>query len=171
MTHTGGGEDVAGRRDAPPRFLADAMLAGLGRWLRAAGYDTVIAPGHHDDRTILRRAVAQRRLLLTRDRKLLEHREAPGRVVLLRANGTEAQARELTARLAIDWRHAPFTRCLLCNTPLEPVPGAAGVAVPPAVRLAGSEVRWCPRCRKAYWAGSHVRRMRARLARLGGRQR
>jgi hypothetical protein len=26
-----------------PRFLCDEMLHGLGRWLRAAGYDTVIA--------------------------------------------------------------------------------------------------------------------------------
>jgi hypothetical protein len=26
-----------------PRFLCDEMLRGLGRWLRAAGYDTVIA--------------------------------------------------------------------------------------------------------------------------------
>jgi uncharacterized protein len=27
------------------RFLCDEMLRGLGRWLRAAGYDTVIADG------------------------------------------------------------------------------------------------------------------------------
>jgi hypothetical protein len=28
-----------------PRFLCDEMLHGLGRWLRAAGYETVIAKG------------------------------------------------------------------------------------------------------------------------------
>ena len=28
-----------------PRFLCDEMLKGVGRWLRAAGYDTVIAAG------------------------------------------------------------------------------------------------------------------------------
>jgi len=159
---------VSAPRAPAPRFLADAMLAGLGRWLRAAGYDTVIAPGHHRDRDILSRAVAEGRLLLTRDRKLLEHREAPGRVILLRASGTEACARELTARLGLDWQQAPFTRCLLCNTPLAPAPEAVRVAVPPEVRRSGSPVRWCPRCRKPYWAGSHVRRMRARLARLAG---
>jgi hypothetical protein len=27
------------------RFLCDEMLRGLGRWPRAAGYDTVIAAG------------------------------------------------------------------------------------------------------------------------------
>ncbi len=155
-----------GRSGGPPRFLADAMLAGLGRWLRAAGYDTVIAPGHHSDRAILRRAVAEGRLLLTRDRKLLEHREAPGRVILLACSGTEACARQLTARLGLDWLHAPFTRCLVCNTPVEPAPEAVRAAVPPEVRVAGWPVRWCPRCRRPYWPGSHVRRMRARLERL-----
>jgi uncharacterized protein with PIN domain len=31
------------------RFLCDEMLAGLGRWLRIAGYDAAIAgPGRRD---------------------------------------------------------------------------------------------------------------------------
>ena len=29
----------------PPRFLCDPSLAGLARWLRAAGYEARLAPG------------------------------------------------------------------------------------------------------------------------------
>jgi uncharacterized protein with PIN domain len=41
-------------------FLCDEMLRGLGRWLRAAGYDTVIAAG--TVRTVAILATANRAL-------------------------------------------------------------------------------------------------------------
>ena len=37
------------------RFLCDEMLAGLGRWLRIAGYDTAIARRGRRDRNRQRR--------------------------------------------------------------------------------------------------------------------
>ena len=39
------------------RLLCDEMLRGLGRWLRAAGHDVVIASGE-PDRALLDRAAA-----------------------------------------------------------------------------------------------------------------
>jgi uncharacterized protein with PIN domain len=54
-----------------PRFLYDEMLKGLGRWLRAAGYDTVIAAGGLPDRVIAARCAEEDRVLLT-------HRGSPG---------------------------------------------------------------------------------------------
>lgn len=33
----------------PPRFACDAMLGGLARWLRAAGYDATWTYGIEDD--------------------------------------------------------------------------------------------------------------------------
>ena len=53
-----------------PRFLCDEMLHGLGRWLRAAGYDTVIAKGGIPDRELARRCAGEDRILLTKDRHL-----------------------------------------------------------------------------------------------------
>jgi uncharacterized protein len=53
-----------------PRFLCDEMLHGLGRWLRAAGYDTVIAKGGIPDRKLARRRAGEDRILLTKDRHL-----------------------------------------------------------------------------------------------------
>ena len=35
-------------RDMPARFIADAMLARLARWLRVLGFDTFFDPAVHD---------------------------------------------------------------------------------------------------------------------------
>jgi len=137
------------------RLLCDEMLNRLARWLRAAGYDTALAREGGTDRELMRRAVADDRLLITRDREFLQRREAGRRVLLLRSEALTAQALELRERLGIDWLHHPFSRCLLCNGVLEPLRA-------PAEPLPES-ARFCPRCRKIYWEGSHVRRMRARL--------
>jgi uncharacterized protein with PIN domain len=46
------------------------MLHGLGRWLRAAGYDTVTAAGGLSDRALAARCAEEGRVLLTKDRRL-----------------------------------------------------------------------------------------------------
>jgi uncharacterized protein with PIN domain len=150
------------------KFLCDEMLAGLARWLRAAGYDTALATRGTNDRLLLETAVAEARLLLSRDRRLLEFRKGPGRVILLRSQGMNAWAAELRDRLSLDWQLRPFTRCLLCNAPLEPADESMRGAVPVSAQATGGSVTWCPVCEKLYWSGSHVRRMRARLAAFNG---
>jgi len=146
-----------------PRLYCDAMLASLARWLRAAGYDTGLAPASATDRAVLDACRAQQRILVTRDRHLAAHAGADVRVLLLVANGLEAQAGELTTALEIDWTLAPFTRCLLDNTPLhEATPDERG-RVPPRARDLPGPFRACPLCGRVYWPGSHVRRMQARL--------
>jgi len=144
-----------------PRLLCDHMLIRLGRWLRAAGLDTAIAGPGRADGELLREALSERRLLVTRDRRLLEFRGAFGVVVLLRANGVAACAAELTARLGVDWLHRPFSRCLECNGPLAPAPGERVAQVPP--ESGGADVYHCAGCDRIFWAGSHVRRMQATL--------
>jgi uncharacterized protein len=52
------------------RFLCDEMLRGLGRWLRAAGFDTVIAEQRLPDRVLARRSAEEDRVVLTKDRHL-----------------------------------------------------------------------------------------------------
>ncbi|WJW76215.1 Mut7-C RNAse domain-containing protein [Thiohalobacter sp. IOR34] len=144
------------------KFLCDEMLKGLARWLRAAGYDAELATDGEGDRALLERARREGRLLLTRDRKLLEFRDAGRDVLLLECNGLAECAHELVARLGLDWQHRPFTRCLVCNVPVEPAGPEDADRVPADVRE-GPLYR-CPRCGRLYWEGSHVRRMRTRLA-------
>ena len=84
------------------RLLCDEMLKGIGRWLRAAGYDVAIVDdGAHDDQ-LLARAAAEERLLLTCDRRLAK-RSAHGAAVLVLGTETfEGAARELSERLGVD---------------------------------------------------------------------
>lgn len=145
-----------------PSFLCDEMLAGLARWLRAAGYDTSRAENGMADGVLVTLALAEGRLLLTRDRAMSQRRAAASLVVVLSGDELNAWARELSARLALDWRRAPFTRCLLCNTPLAPAPHQAFALVPISSR-ALRPLKWCPCCAKPFWPGGHVERMRARL--------
>jgi uncharacterized protein with PIN domain len=148
-----------------PRFLCDAMLTQLGHWLRAAGHDTIIAQHRSSDRALLARAVADDRVLLTRDRQICEMRDAQRRVLLLRHQRLPELAAEVTPLCGIDWLKSPFSRCLVCNAALRPAPPLASSRLPEAVRATFGDINHCPQCDRLYWAGGHVRRMRQRLER------
>lgn len=121
------------------KFICDQMLARLGRWLRAAGYDTVIIGQSMPDKEILALAIAEDRMLLTRDRYF----EGKHNAIYLLGNSVEECAAQLSRELKMDWLAAPFTRCLECNTSL----------------ISEEMGTFCPKCQKHYWEGSHTRRM------------
>lgn len=148
---------------AEPRFLCDEMLQRLGRWLRAAGYDTAIATAGADDGELVRQAVAEERWLLTRDREMALLRKGGGRVVWLEQNALPEQIAAVTQRFAIDWLRRPFSRCLDCNTPIIPASPEQYAQLPEGALLISPQAWYCPRCDKLYWEGSHVRRMRHTL--------
>jgi uncharacterized protein with PIN domain len=143
------------------KFICDEMLKGLARWLRAAGYDTETAIDGEKDRILINRAHSTGRILVTRDRKLMEFRNAEETVCLIHCSGISDCARDLKKQTGLDWLYKPFTRCLLCNTELVSIEYNEGLDVPDDVRH-GVLYR-CNSCQRIYWAGSHVRRMLAKL--------
>ena len=145
------------------RFLCDEMVVRLGRWLRAAGYDTEISTPGTKDRDLLDAAIAESRILLTRDRKFLERRGAEGVVLLLSGNDLNRWVKQLSRQLQIDWLYAPFSRCLLCNGELKPGPGLHAHIVPDYVTREQITTLHCERCAKPYWEGGHAERMRQKL--------
>lgn len=152
------------------RFLCDEMLTGLGRWLRLAGYDTAIAERGRRDRDLVEQARSEGRILLTRDRRVAEIRDAACRTVVLEGNDIDACARELVRRLGLDWTRDLLTRCALCNTRLKPADPRLLATLPPSIRALGGAVTVCTQCGRLYWEGGHVRRIRQRLAAFAGRQ-
>jgi uncharacterized protein len=146
------------------RFFCDEMLRGLGRWLRAAGYDTVIAEDGLPDRAILAHCADEDRILLTKDRHLVATVRGAVSVVLVPGNGIDAAARALRTAFGLDWQHGPFTRCLVDNRCLEIAAPELAALVPERSRLAGGRLRVCHECGRLYWPGGHVRRMQQRLA-------
>lgn len=148
-----------------PRFLCDEMLKGLARWLRAAGYDTSVPADRTGDRALLDQARAEQRLLLSRDRKLLELRDAAAWVRILPSESLPDWVCALNRWYDLDWQLRPFSRCLRCNTPLLEADAVQRSVIPARSRALGDAPRWCPHCRQLYWEGGHVRRMRERLRR------
>ena len=146
-----------------PRFLCDEMLQRLGRWLRAAGYDTLIAGNSESDYRLLREAIDTGRLLVTRDRGLLEHRRAKGTVIYLESELIEDCAAELSRKLHIEWLYRPFSRCLNCNSLLINATPSQIAALPLKEKQFIDAALYCPECRQVFWEGSHVHRMRRQL--------
>lgn len=140
------------------------MLKGLSRWLRAAGHDTAVGVDGAPDRELLHMAISEDRLLLTRDRKMLEMRHAADTVLLLDSMDLDACANELSDKLSLNWFYRPFSRCLLCNTPLQDAGIDLRRLAPPGVLSGDMPLRHCPRCEKLFWPGGHVQRMQRRLA-------
>jgi len=151
----------------PPRFLADAMLGALARWLRVLDVDVAYDPAL-DDPELVERAVDEGRTILTRDRRLVERRLARNHL-LIRSDEPGEQVRQVLDEAGI--RPDPerlFARCLRCNTPLQPLPAdAARARVPPFVARTQEAFRTCPACGRIYWRSTHVERMRGWLRRKG----
>ncbi len=145
-----------------PKLLLDEMLKGLVKWLRAAGYNTANDSDGVDDELLLQRAIDEDRLLVTLDRQLAEH-DSSGRVRLLDCNDNSQCAAELSRQLGIDWLHRPFSRCLVCNTPLQTATEAQRAQAPADIQADPREMLYCPACERLYWEGGHVARMRQRL--------
>lgn len=133
------------------------MLLRLGRWLRAAGYDTSFAGTGEPDEEILARARKEGRLLVTRDKHFLGLGDD---IIYLNNNGMEECAKQLGLRLDLDWLKAPFSRCLVCNAPLVEASQGERDSVHDNVE---GKLLSCPDCNRTFWDGSHTRRMREQL--------
>lgn len=141
-----------------PRFIADAMLGRLARWLRTLGYDTAYDDAIADD-DLVRRAWVEGRHILTRDRRLFEEWRIEG--VLIRSDKTLEQLREVVAALGLRRPSRLFTRCRVCNGALRSAEReAVADRVPPRVWQREESFIECGECGRVYWEGSHTERMR-----------
>lgn len=153
------------------RFLCDAMLGGLAKWLRAAGYDTYYAREGTDvsDRSLTLKALEEDRVLLTSDGGFLERKPVrDGRVGFMRVPHAplEGQLRLVVERFGLVRGQS---RCMECNGELEIVaPGAVAERVPPGVRRDHEEFFLCRGCGRVFWHGSHWARISGRLSRVFG---
>ena len=146
------------------RFLADAMLERLARWLRVLGFDTASGSAARDAE-LVRRAEEEGRVLLTRDRRLAHLRNSRESLLVL-SDEPLSQLRQVIAHFRLEAPRELFTRCLVCNTVLGSVSGEEVEAlVAPGAPDRPETLRRCQSCNRMYWEGSHTRRMRSALER------
>jgi uncharacterized protein with PIN domain len=142
------------------RFVADAMLGTLAKWLRILGYDTLFDP-ELDDHQLVRLARAQDRVLLTRDRELARRRGV--HVLLVADEHLDGQVSQVLADLNLELDRS-FSRCPVCNELLEPLDREKARSLVPAYVVRTHEMfKSCPACRRVYWRGTHWQRMDERL--------
>ncbi|MFW6198492.1 MAG: Mut7-C RNAse domain-containing protein [Acidobacteriota bacterium] len=154
-------------RGGDVRFLADSMLGSLARWLRILGFD-VDYESDADDEELVRRATLERRVLLTRDRRLPREWTLK-RVYVVVADDAEAQVREVVKAFELSDHVEPFSRCSRCNAPLQELPPEeARREVPPYVARTVDRFGRCPDCGRVYWKGTHTDDMRRRLEAMLG---
>jgi uncharacterized protein with PIN domain len=149
------------------RFVLDVHLGALARRMRLLGIDTAYRTSA-EDTELVAQAVAEERVLLTRDRGLLRRRALPAGA-LVRADRPDDQLVEVVARFAPAL--LPFTRCPACNGLLVPA-ALAEVAdrLEPGTRSTYAEFSRCPGCGRVYWRGAHAARLDALLARVASLQ-
>jgi uncharacterized protein with PIN domain len=138
------------------KFLVDWPLGGLAKWLRFSGFDAVLVrlapdkpgdwPPPRPQTHILTRQAAGRRL------------KRPD-LLILAAAAPEDQLEEVLRRLHIPpGQLQPLSRCSHCNDPLQPVDrDRVQGRVPEHVFHCQGSFYECPRCRRVYWPGSHIR--------------
>ncbi len=148
-----------------PRFLCDAMLGSLARWLRFFGYDTLYPQPGAADRELFEQARDEGRWLLTGDRELAS---AGPRSMLVRSADLEGQLAEIFGRLGLQpdatLEHA---RCGECNGCLHEVSrDEVAEAAPPHVLATAPRFTRCSGCGRIYWPGSHGRKILERMEKV-----
>lgn len=149
------------------RFLCDAGLGGLARWLRAAGYEADWRADIEDD-ALLAEARRLGALVVTTDSMLMERRLVRQRVILAvwvpPALGIHQQLSIVLDELALPLQPP---RCMMCGGPLELVDKqTVRDRIPPKTWRWLDEFFLCARCGRLFWHGTHWERIRARLQNL-----
>ena len=139
-------------------FLVDGTAIKLARHLRMLGIDTVTAIDY-SAREIVERGDREKRILVSRNRELLQLKDVEWGV-LLRSETLQQQIIQLAARFPLKQYLAPFTRCLVCNGLLAFVEKELILQrLEPLTKKYYETFKQCPRCQKIYWQGTHHEKM------------
>lgn len=148
-------------RPEPLRHIAFAVDVNMGRLaflLRLMGFDALYR-NDFADAELADLAVAEKRILLTRDRGLLKRRQLT-HAWFVRATKPEEQLLAVLRRFNLEQQLQPFTRCLRCNGEVIPVAKTVVLdSLPPRVCDNYELFCRCQNCKRVYWQGTHYQHM------------
>jgi uncharacterized protein with PIN domain len=147
------------------KFIADAMLGKLTRWLRMLGQDVTYST-QLEDAELMATAEKENRVLLTRDLELYQRAVGKDVAAFYVEGSTEAEklaalADRFGLPLTIDLTRS---RCPRCNgrirlTPKEQLAGK----VEANTFIYYNEFWKCSKCGRVYWQGAHWDGIKATL--------
>lgn len=139
-------------------FMVDINAGKLARLLRMSGIDTWYEP-ELDEAALARQAATHNRILLSRNRDLLR-RKIITWGHLVRAGRPEEQLAEVILFFGLQKSIKPFSRCLECNTLLQPVDKSTiHHRLEPLTNKYYQKFHLCPDCDQIFWQGSHRQHM------------
>jgi uncharacterized protein with PIN domain len=140
------------------RFILDAHLGKLAKYLRMLGFDTLYRNDYGDDE-IINLALKEKRIILTRDKLLLQSRRVT-HGYYVRSTEKHKQLKEVVRKFDLYNQFQSFSRCMTCNAELV-LRNREDVVhlVEEDILQLFKKFYFCPACRKVYWKGSHFKRM------------
>ena len=155
----------------PARFILDIHLGQLARYLRLLGFDTIYPDASHNDADLAQIAHDDKRILLTRDRRLLMR----GIVVhgyCIRTKDPDEQITAVLHRFNLFNNIRDTPRCLRCNGLLQPAAKEDILdRLEPKTKLYYDKFQICTECEQIYWQGSHYPKLREFVAAITLQQR
>lgn len=133
------------------------------------GFDSLFFNGENDS-DMVRQALAEGRVILTRDTEIMERRVVRNgrlKAILINSEVPKTQIRQVLNSLDLKPHFRPFTICLECNEPLTgKTKEEVENRVPPYVFRTQSQYMECPACQRIYWRGTHWEAMIKKLEEL-----
>ena len=144
------------------RFVVDRNLGRLAKWLRTIGFDAFYEAGCTLERLREESERPETIFLTTSDR--VAEKICPRNFLIVPRDDLRGQLNGVIRQFEIDWKARLFTRCVICNSLVEPVPKEQlSTKVPERVFAIHSSFTRCPRCLRIYWTGTHTERLTSRL--------
>src|ERR1700690_2035976 len=147
-----------------PRFIADAMLGSLAKWLRIMGFDTLYYRVI-EDHELVKIAKQEGRTILSKDNALCRSKKAGESLLIQRDKTVEQIKKVMKACHVVPDLMRAYMRCTLCNDKLLPAErSAVSTEVPDYVLQSVNAFLKCGECGKVYWEGSHKKIIDAVIA-------
>ncbi|MFX1477137.1 MAG: DUF5615 family PIN-like protein [Promethearchaeota archaeon] len=156
------------------KFLLDAMLGKLARFLRIFGYDTIYANDLISifnldpvpDQKLIEYAEKDNRIIITKDYPL--HKQYSEKSIFLEGKGVYNYLAQLNERLGLKFEfNIKQARCSNCNSTLKKVEDKKSIKnlVLEETFTHYNEFYQCKnlKCNKIYWKGSHIEDIEKRL--------
>ncbi|MFP4372537.1 MAG: Mut7-C RNAse domain-containing protein [Halanaerobium sp.] len=148
-----------------PKFILDVHLGRLARYLRRFGFDTAYK-NDYQDREIVNQALKEKRIILSRDRGLLMRKRVKW-AQFIWDDDPKKQLQEVFKRFALAQYYQGESRCVNCNSKLVEIDKEMIIErLEPKTKKYFEDFKYCPKCDKIYWRGSHFKKTEKLLAEL-----
>ena len=140
------------------KFIVDNNVGKLVKRLRMMGYDTLFFDGN-DDWEMIMTALAEGRVILTRDTQIMTRGVVAGgrvKAILILSDEPERQIQQVVETLNLDTKSGLFSLCLEDNQPLKEIDKEQVLGrVPDHVFQTQDKYVECLNCHRIYWKGTH----------------